>query len=280
MSKWCALVYVMSGIPSGTTRSQPGETRSEAAVAASPSAEGVGAPPAAARRRGLSPARWREAPSALLAFQGCAKGASGGQEAQSGAKVAHRPAAAAVSGSCAADARVRRGCVRRGVQASAQAAQRKPSNTHRAAHSVCGFVCCGRRAGAQRAAACGVAGVFAARERAAGGGAQGERERRLRLGAARAPRRERGQHRQRGARAAGLPAPCHGEGGRRSVHMVTWQQQTEPADAKPPCDDGRSAARFALEDVRGAALSVQVSIKKYRKGSQPPQCASVWKQSV
>ena len=129
----------MSGMPSGTTRSQPGDTRSDAAVAASPSAECLGASPAAARRRGLPPVGRRELPSASLAFQGGASGASAGQAAQSVAKAAHLPAKDAAPGSCFAHACVRRVRVwRRGVQVALAAQQHKPSNAPRSGQPLAG----------------------------------------------------------------------------------------------------------------------------------------------
>ena len=200
MSKWCALVYVMSGIPSGTARSQPGDTRSDAAFAASPSAECVAAAPAAARRRALPPARLREAASASLAFQGSVTGASGGHAAQSGAKAAHRPAAAAAPGSFA------RGSTR---QAHARAAMRRAQSvgsasaqtleTHRAAWQAVGL---GGRAGEQRAAGAASTGVLTAHACCGRcGGAEGERKRSTSFCAACAARRERGEHGQRRAHA-------------------------------------------------------------------------------
>ena len=192
----------MSGIPSGTARSQPGDTRSDAAFAASPSAECVGAAPAAVRRRALSPARRREAASASLAFQRSATGASGAQAAQSGAKAAHRPAAAAAAGSFACgstrQAHARQATPRARRVGSAVAQTLK---THRAAWQA---VVLGGRAGEQRAACAAVACVLATHaccERGRGGGAEGERKRGTCFCAACAARGERGEHGQRRAQA-------------------------------------------------------------------------------
>ena len=222
MSKWCALVYVMSGIPSGTARSQPGETRSEAALAASPSAECVGAAPAAARRRALPPARRREAASASLAFQGGVSGALGAHAAHSGAKTAQRPAAAAAPGSFArgstrqAQARAAMLLVRGLGSAAAQTLE-----THRAARRA---VRVGGRAGKQRAARAAVAGVLTAHaggERGRSGGAEGKRKR-LSVGAA---RRKRGKHGQRRAHAPWALAPRHGcwRAARGAPDDVAWR---------------------------------------------------------